>query len=254
MSRTGTAQVSNTSTTLRPVMPLENVKALIFDLDDTITDFRTASDEAFEEAFKAISTEHGVDITRMRDVYMELFEDYYTMHLKGHINLDEFRVYRFSRMFELLGLPADDRFLDMCVDFQTKYSERLRTFPQACEVLRELDPVYPLGLITNGPTEAQWQKISKFALDRLFEVILVSGMVGIAKPDPLIFQVAFKGLRSEPGTTVMVGNSLEHDYQGAINSGCRFIWANHLREPLPEGWPEPEAIIHHFDELRGLLL
>ena len=190
----------------------------------------------------------------MHEKYMGLFEEFYTLHLEGHINMDEFRVYRFSRMFEIVGLPADETFLDLTVDFQTIYDEQLRTFPGACEVLKELDGHYPLGLITNGPPEPQWRKINKFRLSRIMEVILVSGQIGISKPDPRIFQVMLDGLRVTAQESVMIGNSLEHDHQGALNTGIPFIWANHQRKPLPEGWPEPEAEVHSFTELRKMLL
>jgi putative hydrolase of the HAD superfamily len=235
-------------------MRLPNVEGLLFDLDDTITDFRTASDVAFTRVFGDIASEHGVTVERMRSVYMDLFEEYYTMHLEGDINLEEFRVYRFSRMFELLGLPVDDSFLDLCVDFETRYGEALSTFPDALDVLAELGEAYPMALITNGPTDAQWFKIGKFGLDKVFDVVLVSGQIGIAKPDPGIFYVAMSGIHSEHSNTVMVGNSLEHDFQGAINARCRFVWANHLRAPLPPGWPEPAAVVTGFRELRGLFL
>ncbi len=235
-------------------MTIKDVRAVIFDLDDTITDFMSAADAAFVLAFGDVAEEHGVDIHGLHHRYMDLFEEYYTLHLEGHINLDEFRVYRFSRAFELVGLPLDDDFLDLTVDFQHHYDQELRTFPGACEVIRELDRVYPLGLITNGPTDAQWRKIDKFRLSEVFEVILVSGQLGIAKPDPRIFDVALEGLRVAPEEAVMVGNSLEHDHQGAMNAGIRFVWANHAGKELPDGWPEPDHEVRSFDQLRKLLL
>jgi HAD superfamily hydrolase (TIGR01549 family) len=235
-------------------MRLPEVEGLLFDLDDTITDFRSASDIAFSTAFGEVALEHEVPVERMRQVYMDLFEEYYTMHLQGLINLEEFRVYRFSRMFEILGLPVDERFLDMCVCFEEVYEEALQTFPGAMETLIELEKVYPMGLISNGPTDAQWFKIEKFHLDDIFDVVLVSGQIGMAKPDPNIFYVAMSGIRSEPSSTVMVGNSLEHDFRGAMNAGCRFVWANHLREPLPDGWPQPLAIVNNLPELKLLFL
>jgi HAD superfamily hydrolase (TIGR01549 family) len=235
-------------------MPLDDVHALIFDLDDTITNFMAAADTAFELAFADIAEEHHIYIEDMHRIYMSLFEDFYTLQLEGHINLDEFRAYRFSRMFELVGMPIQDDFLDLCVDFQDHYDRELETFPGAIEVLEELDKRFLLGLITNGPTDAQWRKINKFQLPRLMEVILVSGQLGIAKPDPKIFEVALEGLRAAPEQTVMIGNSLEHDHQGAINSGIRFVWMNHFGKEVPEGWPEPEAEVHRFVELRDLFL
>ena len=235
-------------------MRLPDVEGLLFDLDDTITDFRSASDVAFSKAFGDVALEHGVAVERMRQVYMDLFEEFYTMHLQGLINLEEFRIYRFSRMFELLGLPVDESFLDMCVSFEEVYEGSLQTFPGAMETLTELEAVYPMGLISNGPTDAQWFKIEKFHLDDIFDVVLVSGQIGMAKPDPNIFYVAMAGIRSEPSNTVMVGNSLEHDFRGAMNAGCRFVWADHLGEPLPAGWPQPLAVVNSLPELKLLFL
>jgi len=235
-------------------MAIKGVRAVIFDLDDTITDFLSAADAAFMAAFSDIAEENGVDVQDLHARYMELFEEFYTLHLEGHVNLEEFRVYRFSRAFELVGLPVDETFLDLTIDFQFYYDHELETFPGACTVLKALDEQYPLGLITNGPTDAQWRKINKFKLSRIFEVILVSGQLGIAKPDPRIFDVALEGLRVAPEEAIMVGNSLEHDHLGAINAGVPFVWANHQGRDLPEGWPEPDHIIGSFSELRELLL
>jgi putative hydrolase of the HAD superfamily len=235
-------------------MAIENVRAVIFDLDDTITDFMSAADAAFVTAFSDIAEEHGVDVEDLHARYMELFEEFYTLHLEGVVTLEEFRAYRFSRSFELVGLPVDDGFLDLTVDFMYYYTHELETFPGACEVLRELDERYPLGLITNGPVGPQWEKIDKFRLSEIFEVILVSGQLGISKPDPRIFDVALEGLRVAPEDAIMVGNSLEHDHQGAMNAGMRFIWANHLGRSLPDGWPEPDYVVGSFAELRDLLL
>jgi putative hydrolase of the HAD superfamily len=77
--------------------------------------------------------------------------------------------------------------------------------------------------------------------------------LGIAKPDPRIFDVALEGLRVAPEETIMVGNSLEHDHRGAINAGIRFVWANHRGSDLPDGWPEPDYVVGSFAELKDLL-
>ena len=235
-------------------MPVPDVRALLFDLDDTITDFQGAANAAFEKTFSDIAEENGVDVEALHQVYMGLFEEYYTLHLEGYVTLEEFRVYRFSRAFEIVGLPVEDGFLDLCLDFQFVYDQMLTVFPDACKVLRELDGRFPLGLITNGPTDPQWAKIDKFDLARIMEVILVSGQLGIAKPDPRIFDVALEGLRVAPEEALMIGNSLEHDHQGAMNAGIRFVWANHMGRALPDGWPRPDYEVRSFRELRDLLL
>jgi FMN phosphatase YigB (HAD superfamily) len=51
-----------------------------------------------------------------------------------------------------------------------------------------------------------------------------SQRVGAEKPDPAIFQAALTELQAKSETTVMVGDSLRRDYEGARRSGMRFIW------------------------------
>jgi putative hydrolase of the HAD superfamily len=61
-------------------------------------------------------------------------------------------------------------------------------------------------------------------LARLFGAMADSQRVGAEKPDPAIFQAALAELQAKPETTVMVGDSLRRDYEGARRSGMRFIW------------------------------
>jgi FMN phosphatase YigB (HAD superfamily) len=58
----------------------------------------------------------------------------------------------------------------------------------------------------------------------LFGVMTDSQCVGSEKPEPAIFQVALDALQAKPATTVMVGDSLRRDYEGARRSGMGFIW------------------------------
>lgn len=70
---------------------------------------------------------------------------------------------------------------------------------------------YLLGLITNGPSRAQWQKIERLGLRKYFDCVLVSGDLPWEKPDQQIFLEACKMLNVEPRTCIMVGDKLETD-------------------------------------------
>ena len=59
---------------------------------------------------------------------------------------------------------------------------------------------------------------------RLFGVMADSQRVGAEKPEPAIFHAALTALNAAPETTVMVGDSLRRDYEGARRSGMGFIW------------------------------
>ncbi|KAH9636642.1 hypothetical protein HF086_003460 [Spodoptera exigua] len=73
---------------------------------------------------------------------------------------------------------------------------------------------YLLGLITNGPSRAQWQKIERLGLRKYFDCLLVSGDLPWEKPDQHIFLEACKMLNVEPRMCIMVGDKLETDIKG----------------------------------------
>lgn len=99
----------------------------------------------------------------------------------------------------------------------------VRLDPQAAEVLTALKNSKTLGLISNFDHPPHARRIlSQSGLDDFFETIVVSGEVGIKKPDPAIFRIALEatGLRREE--VIYVGDTQE-DVNGAIAAGIRPI-------------------------------
>jgi len=82
---------------------------------------------------------------------------------------------------------------------------------------------HPMAVVTNG-TESQRDKIEAVEASRYFEAVLISGEVGIAKPDPRIFRQALSRLNAAPGRSVFVGDSMEHDIAGARNAGMMTVY------------------------------
>lgn len=80
---------------------------------------------------------------------------------------------------------------------------------------------YLLGLITNGPSRAQWEKIQRLDLEKYFDCVLVSGDHPWEKPDQNIFLEACKLLNVEARTCIMVGDKLETDIKVLLcNDNC----------------------------------
>ena len=102
-------------------------------------------------------------------------------------------------------------------------SEMSLAFARNRPVLETLGQRYQLGVVSNfyGNLEAVCESSG---LGRLFGVMADSQRVGAEKPEPAIFQVALTALQAAPETTVMVGDSLRRDYEGACRSGMGFIW------------------------------
>ena len=82
---------------------------------------------------------------------------------------------------------------------------------------------HPMAVVTNG-SKSQRDKIEALGASRYFEAVLVSGEVGIAKPDPRIFRQALSRLNAAPDRSVFVGDSMEHDIAGARNAGMMTVY------------------------------
>jgi HAD superfamily hydrolase (TIGR01549 family) len=99
--------------------------------------------------------------------------------------------------------------------------EKTFVYPDARDVLQALPG--KKGLVTNGPRLSQRMKIERFGLSPYFDVIVISGEVGVAKPNPQIFHLALRSLDSSPAESFYVGDVEKLDIMGAKNAGLTSI-------------------------------
>jgi putative hydrolase of the HAD superfamily len=115
---------------------------------------------------------------------------------------------------------------------------------------------YRLGLISNTSDDRNVQGIvDRTGLRPFFEVILTSAALGIRKPDERIFQIALERFGVQPGTAVMVGDTLNADVLGANQSGIYSIWITH-RAQIPEEGElaiQPQAVVSALHQIPDLL-
>lgn len=78
---------------------------------------------------------------------------------------------------------------------------------------------YTVGLITNGPSRSQWEKIVQIGAEDFFDSILVSGDLTFEKPQPEIFHLACQQLNVAPARSCMIGDKLETDIMGGKLAG-----------------------------------
>lgn len=90
-------------------------------------------------------------------------------------------------------------------------------------VLAALARRYRLGIVSNwyGNLAAICRALG---LDDFFGAIADSEVIGATKPDPRLFHAAMRPLDAEPAATVMIGDSLRRDGEGARQVGCGFVW------------------------------
>lgn len=121
-------------------------------------------------------------------------------------------------------------------------------------MLRNLRQHYFVGLITNGPSNAQWEKVNKLNLQGYFDVILVSGDLPWEKPHHKIFHEACEFLGIEAHQCIMVGDKLDTDIMGGINAGLGgTVWVPLVSKQVDSNEPRPNYIIESVIELPKLL-
>jgi putative hydrolase of the HAD superfamily len=97
------------------------------------------------------------------------------------------------------------------------------TFERNRPVLKMLSERFRLGIVSNfyGNLEAVCESAG---LCNFFKVMVDSCCVGAEKPDPAIFREALERLGATTEKTVLIGDSLRRDREGARRMGMRFIW------------------------------
>ncbi len=124
------------------------------------------------------------------------------------------------------------------------------------QILRQAG--YALGIVSNAGDDADVQTlVDRAGIRPFFDVILSSASEGIRKPNPRIFFTALQRLGATPERTVMVGDTLGADIQGAQNAGIYAIWITR-RADVPANRAHrdtirPDAAIASLAELPRLL-
>lgn len=123
--------------------------------------------------------------------------------------------------------------------------------PDAEAVLADLARDHELALLSNGAADVQREKLSRTTLPRYFAAIVISGEIGVGKPDPRVFSMALQRLGADAGDTIMVGDSLPRDVVGAQRAGLRAVWVG--RGATPDAGIIPDATIERLSDLRAAL-
>ena len=116
------------------------------------------------------------------------------------------------------------------------------TFADAAPALDALGADHALALVTNGASCWQREKLAASGLADRFDVVVVSGELGTAKPDPSVYAHALDALGAQPGGAVMVGDSLRNDVDGALAAGLGAVWLNRDGTQRPADRPDLREI------------
>lgn len=260
-----------------------NIRAILFDLDDTLLVDEAVSQEALEQVARQAEEKFHIDPALLvrdaaviaqelwragecypfcRSIGISAFECLWGNFLGDSKDLTKLREwsqrYR-EEVFEKALQAQQGSFSEVKVvvrslaqEFSFLRRQQQRLFPKTREVLEQLSSQFKLGLLTNGASDLQREKIAASGCEDLFSAIVISGEHGIGKPEPAIFERLLQELGITSSEAMMVGNSLERDIAGARAAGMVSVW---MRLPGEEGSPMivPDFTISHLGQLLEII-
>ncbi|MGO4205577.1 HAD family hydrolase [Rhodococcus sp. TAF43] len=207
-----------------------SIKAVLFDVDGTLVDHRAAAVRALTTAVHELIP--GVNTASLTDFWFALEQQAMNRYLAGELTFVEQRRHRVRALAGEFGLPIEsDEEIDMWFGgYLRTYERSWRAYPDTLSTLRHLraDTHLSLGVITNGDSAQQHDKLQAVGLDQFFSVVVVSSDVGAAKPSPKIFRTACDALGVAPSRALYVGDDYATDTEAAAAAGLRSLWLNRL--------------------------
>ena len=217
---------------------MTEIEGILFDLDQTLMD-RDKSLHLFlnqqwnkKKSLQAISKDDFVT------KFIELDKN-------GYVWKD--KVY--SQILNDFGI-TDIHHNDLLADYLANFSQNAVLFPNVMDFLQTCKSQnIKLGIITNGREDLQASVIRACGLEQIMDVILISEVEGIKKPDPIIFKSALNHLSLSSASCVFIGDNPDADIKGAYNVGMKTIWKENKL------FPEPDKFITSstFTDFRDLL-
>ena len=209
-------------------------KHLFFDLDRTLWDFDAAAEVAFEKIYEQYHLkELGIPSAHeFHKVYHPLNERLWELYREDKITKENLNRTRFLKPLEHYGIH-DVELADHLSEDYVYWSPRIvRLVPGTMELLEYLKPKYHLHLITNGFQEVQHTKLSGSGMEPYFETLTVSEEVGVKKPNPEIFRYALKKAGATAEESLVIGDEMAVDIDGARSAGIDQIFFNPSKKPV----------------------
>ncbi|WP_281887186.1 HAD family hydrolase [Paenibacillus sp. YYML68] len=232
------------------------IKAVLFDLDDTLLWDDRSVQEAFEATCAEAAKHYELDAAQLGELVRRearaLYESYETYPFTKMIGINpfeglwanftsghqeefrklqalapEYRKQSWTNGLKASGIDDAELGARLAEQFPAERRSRPYVYEETFEVLDQLKGRYKLLLLTNGSPDLQKEKLAGVPqLAAYFEHIIISGEFGEGKPAASIFHHAMELLQIKPEEGVMIGDKLTTDILGSNTVGMRNMWIN----------------------------
>lgn len=205
---------------------------IFFDLDDTLMDFKKAEYLAIQAFYNQFLDKFNQTEDQFYEDWCKVGLTHFERFLRGELTYEQQKI---ERMIGLLsGTDIDinpDSALDYFQIYLNHFEDNWHLFNDVISCLESLKD-HRLGIITNGDSVQQRQKLKSLGILDYFQVIVVSGDIGVSKPNPEIFIQACKLAQVQPTECFFIGDSMEADVQACEKINMNGIWLNRKHSGL----------------------
>lgn len=235
------------------MVDFSRVKAIAFDMDQTLIDFQTSRDAGLEAVMARIRSA-GFEVPRQQ------FLDSHDVHARSEEG---------SYLASGSWRPTAERFRDLCIEYsmphdgfaealaETYFEARFRNlhqYPETRGVLELLRPLYPLFLVTNGPAKNQHKEMEVTGVAPYFRQTFVCDDYGMRKPDRRIFEMLRNAADVPDENMLIVGDNVVADIEMPRELGWATVWVvreDERRARADRG--RADAVVRSVAEVPGLL-
>lgn len=219
------------------------IEHIFFDLDHTLWDFEKNSDLTFQMLFEKHSI--SANLSEFLAVYKPLNREFWKLYRDEKISKEDLRYQRLKRAFDRVQYPISDELIHLlAIEYIEYLPEFSHLFDDTFEILTYLKEKYELHIITNGFEEIQTKKMDSSKISHFFSRIITSDSVQVKKPNPKVFYHALEVANATIENSIMIGDSVEADIEGAMNIGMQAIHCNFENE---------EIVATNFRSIKSLL-
>lgn len=218
------------------------IKAVFFDIDDTLYDSTELAARARMNAVNAM-IDAGLpekDPRKVMAILLDVIKECGSNYSK-----------HYAVLLRRLGMKWNPEIIAAGVSaYHDTKPSYLKPFPDVVPTLLKLRKAgYKLGVISDGLAVKQWEKLIRMGLQHFFDTVVISETIHHTKPDPKLFKIALEGISCSPKESMMVGDSINRDIGGAKAAGMTTVWLKSSKK----GRVKPNHTITNLRQLPSLL-
>ncbi len=195
------------------------IRAVVFDLDNTLVDFMQMKRQAIDAAINAMR-DAGLMLST-EEIRKRIDEIYEERGMEFQKVFDELLYREFSKVdYKILSAGV--------IAYRRAREAALFPYPHVTMTLIELTKMrIKLGVVSDAPAKEAWLRLCYLNFHHLFDAVVTFDDTGVRKPNPEPFRKILEMLKLRPNETIMVGDWAERDVVGAAQVGMKTIFARY---------------------------